>query len=183
RAADPQPAPEPCAAAGPALVSAHLLPASAGDSPPGGTAPRQRPPPSPPPSARLIDDRAAWRPAEPIRGALFMTRIHPCPAHARPRAAFAVKHTRRRWALAHAALLASLSSGVLAADHSHHQLAPTVITGVAPAAGVTVATDPKIPRQPVPASDAGDYLQTIPGFSAVRGGGSNADPVFRGLFG
>lgn len=111
-----------------------------------------------------------------------MTRIHRCAANARPRAAFAVKHTRRRWALAHAALLASLSSGVLAAD-PHHQLAPTVITGVAPAAGVTVATDPKIPRQPVPASDAGDYLQTIPGFSAVRGGGSNADPVFRGMFG
>lgn len=111
-----------------------------------------------------------------------MTRIHRCAANARPRAAFAVKHTRRRWALAHAALLASLSSGVLAAD-PHHQLAPTVITGVAPAASVTVTTDPKIPRQPVPASDAGDYLQTIPGFSAVRGGGSNADPVFRGMFG
>lgn len=111
-----------------------------------------------------------------------MTRIHRCAANARPRAAFAVKHTRRRWALAHAALLASLSGGVLAAD-PHHQLAPTVITGVAPAASVTVTTDPKIPRQPVPASDAGDYLQTIPGFSAVRGGGSNADPVFRGMFG
>src|SRR5690606_17888747 len=32
-------------------------------------------------------------------------------------------------------------------------------------------------------SDAGDYLLTIPGFSAVRGGGSNSDPVFRGMFG
>ncbi|WP_312520667.1 TonB-dependent copper receptor, partial [Stutzerimonas nitrititolerans] len=66
---------------------------------------------------------------------------------------------------------------------SSAELAPMVITGVAQQSPLTVATDPKIPRQPVPASDAGDYLQTIPGFSAVRGGGSNSDPVFRGMFG
>ena len=99
------------------------------------------------------------------------------PAHART--AFSINTSSLRWKLAHAALLAGLSGGAMAAE----ELAPTVITGVAPAASVTVVTDPKIPRQPVPASDAGDYLQTIPGFSAVRGGGSNADPVFRGMFG
>jgi iron complex outermembrane receptor protein len=48
---------------------------------------------------------------------------------------------------------------------------------------VQVVADPKQPRQPIPASDAADYLKTIPGFSAVRSGGSNSDPVFRGQFG
>lgn len=112
-----------------------------------------------------------------------MTRNSHCAAVACARAAFTPNSASLRWKLAHAALLAGLSGGALAMDHAHHELTPTVITGVAPAASVTVATDPKIPRQPVPASDAGDYLQTIPGFSAVRGGGSNADPVFRGMFG
>lgn len=35
----------------------------------------------------------------------------------------------------------------------------------------------------MPASDGADYLKTIPGFSAVRNGGVNGDPVFRGMFG
>ena len=55
-----------------------------------------------------------------------------------------------------------------------------VVTAIHDQSAVQVVTDPKIPRQPVPASDAADYLQTIPGFSAVRSGGTNGDPVFRG---
>ena len=35
----------------------------------------------------------------------------------------------------------------------------------------------------MPASDGADYLKTIPGFSAIRNGGSNGDPVLRGMFG
>ena len=58
-----------------------------------------------------------------------------------------------------------------------------VITGVAPSAPLTFTTDPKIPRQPLPASDGTDYLKTIPGFSAIRNGGTNGDPVLRGMFG
>ena len=58
-----------------------------------------------------------------------------------------------------------------------------VVTAIHDQSAVQVVTDPKIPRQPVPASDAADYLQTIPGFSAVRSGGTNGDPVFRGQFG
>jgi len=46
-----------------------------------------------------------------------------------------------------------------------------------------VMTSPKTPRQPVPASDGSDYLKTIPGFSQIRNGGTNGDPVFRGMFG
>ncbi|WP_091905997.1 TonB-dependent copper receptor [Chitinasiproducens palmae] len=66
------------------------------------------------------------------------------------------------------------------------ELAPletVVVTAVAPASPLTVITDPKVPRQPIPASDGADYLKTIPGFSAIRNGGSNGDPVLRGMFG
>lgn len=46
-----------------------------------------------------------------------------------------------------------------------------------------VVTSPKTPRQPLPASDGSDYLKTIPGFAQIRNGGTNGDPVFRGMFG
>ncbi|MBU9538013.1 TonB-dependent copper receptor [Burkholderia multivorans] len=46
-----------------------------------------------------------------------------------------------------------------------------------------VVTDPKAPRQPLPASDGADYLKTIPGFTSIRSGGTNGDPVLRGMFG
>lgn len=67
--------------------------------------------------------------------------------------------------------------------HSPDRLDAIVVTAQAPADGVAWETDPKLPRQPVPASDGADYLKTIPGFSAVRNGGSNGDPVLRGMFG
>jgi len=104
---------------------------------------------------------------------------------------FSLQPSRLRWQLAHAALLGMLAGPALADDHAGHhsghadalELTPMVITGVAQQSPLTVVTDPKIPRQPVPASDAADYLKTIPGFSAIRSGGSNGDPVLRGLFG
>lgn len=70
-------------------------------------------------------------------------------------------------------------------DHTQDlaELSPTVITAVAPSSPLTVVTNPKDPRQPVPASDGADYLKTIPGFSAIRSGGTNGDPVLRGMFG
>jgi len=46
-----------------------------------------------------------------------------------------------------------------------------------------VTTDPKQPRQPLPASDGADYLKTIPGFTSIRNGGTNGDPILRGMFG
>jgi iron complex outermembrane receptor protein len=46
-----------------------------------------------------------------------------------------------------------------------------------------VVTDPKLPRQPLPAHDGADYLKTIPGFSVIRKGGTDGDPVFRGMAG
>ncbi|WP_237388214.1 TonB-dependent copper receptor [Xenorhabdus sp. Sc-CR9] len=59
-----------------------------------------------------------------------------------------------------------------------------VITVAAPAISpLNVASSLKTPRQPIPASDGSDYLKTIPGFSQIRNGGTNGDPVFRGMFG
>lgn len=46
-----------------------------------------------------------------------------------------------------------------------------------------LVTSTQTPRQPVPASDGADLLKTIPGFSILRSGGSNGDPVLRGMFG
>ncbi|SEM88593.1 iron complex outermembrane recepter protein [Pseudomonas sp. ok272] len=84
------------------------------------------------------------------------------------------------------ALLAPLAYGDdSSADPGQHtqELSPTVITAIAPSSPLTIVTNPKDPRQPVPASDGGDYLKTIPGFALVRNGGTNGDPVLRGMFG
>ena len=58
-----------------------------------------------------------------------------------------------------------------------------VITAVRTDAPLKVVTDPKAPRQPLPAQDGADYLKTIPGFSVIRKGGTGGDPVFRGMAG
>lgn len=55
-----------------------------------------------------------------------------------------------------------------------------VITSSSLAAPLTVQTDLKAPRQPLPAQDGADYLKTIPGFAVTRKGGADGDPVFRG---
>lgn len=48
---------------------------------------------------------------------------------------------------------------------------------------LTVVTDPRTPRQPLPAHDGADYLKTIPGFSVTRKGGTDGDASFRGMSG
>lgn len=70
-------------------------------------------------------------------------------------------------------------------DHADHgpALTPVVITAPLITDPVTVETDPKAPRQPVPAADGADLLKNIPGFSVVRKGGTSGDPVLRGLAG
>ncbi|TKI03852.1 TonB-dependent copper receptor [Martelella alba] len=71
-----------------------------------------------------------------------------------------------------------------AEDPRRDAFAADVITVSAPRdSPLTVVTSPRLPRQPVPASDGADYLKTIPGFSLLRNGGTNGDPVFRGMFG
>ncbi len=69
-------------------------------------------------------------------------------------------------------------------ENTHHHDEEDVMTVTAPVySPLTIVTSPKTPRQPVPASDGSDYLKTIPGFSQIRNGGTNGDPVFRGMFG
>lgn len=108
-------------------------------------------------------------------------------AVSRLKRSFKLKPLSQRMVFAHAALLGAavcLPFSASAADQqAAAQLAPMVITGVAQQSPIKVVTDPRIPRQPVPASDGADYLKTIPGFSATRSGGVNSDPVFRGMFG
>lgn len=60
---------------------------------------------------------------------------------------------------------------------------PVVVTSAAQVSPLTFELDPKTPRQPLPASDGTDYLKTIPGFTSIRNGGTNGDPVLRGMFG
>ena len=58
-----------------------------------------------------------------------------------------------------------------------------IVTGYRVATPLTLSTDPRDPRQPVPAADGAGYLKTIPGFSVVRKGGVSADPLMRGMGG
>ncbi len=58
-----------------------------------------------------------------------------------------------------------------------------VVTAPKTSKPLVVETDPRAPRQPIPAQDGGDYLKNIPGFSIIRKGGSDGDPVFRGMAG
>jgi iron complex outermembrane receptor protein len=58
-----------------------------------------------------------------------------------------------------------------------------VVTGTQTTSPLEVVTDPSKPRQPLPAHDGADYLKTIPGFSVIRKGGTDGDPMFRGMAG
>jgi len=91
----------------------------------------------------------------------------------------------KRCALAFAvsyALITNLNAQETAAADSQ-TLAPVVVTAIMQDSPLTVITDPKKPRQPVPASDGADFLKGIPGFSTIRKGGSNGDPLLRGMSG
>ncbi len=82
-----------------------------------------------------------------------------------------------------AGLLVCATHPAAAQPSAVEQLSPIVVTGVAPQSPLEFSTNPKLPRLPLPASDGTDYLKTIPGFAAIRNGGSNGDPVLRGMFG
>lgn len=62
-------------------------------------------------------------------------------------------------------------------------LSPVVVTADHAAHSVSTEADPRQARQPLPASDAGDFLKGVPGFAAIRSGGTNGDPVLRGMMG
>nr|WP_180204070.1 TonB-dependent copper receptor [Pseudomonas sp. SbOxS1]NYU03901.1 TonB-dependent copper receptor [Pseudomonas sp. SbOxS1] len=115
-----------------------------------------------------------------------MSRIAAVPCLSAAQASLALNESSIRFRHATAILCgALLAPSALADEHADHgeELSPTVITAIAPSSPLTIVTNPKEPRQPVPASDGSDYLKTIPGFAQVRNGGTNGDPVLRGMFG
>ncbi|WP_435628192.1 TonB-dependent copper receptor [Candidatus Ferrigenium straubiae] len=74
----------------------------------------------------------------------------------------------------------AFTPGAFAAEST---LPEVVVTAPAMEQPLVVTTDPRKPRQPIPAHDGADYLKTIPGFSVIRKGGTDGDPVFRGMAG
>lgn len=88
-----------------------------------------------------------------------------------------------------AAICVAYSSAAIAQQHQAHNervtLAPIVLTAqkANDANGLIVHADPKQAIQPIPAVDGSSYLQSIPGFNQVKGGGANGDVTFRGMFG
>jgi iron complex outermembrane receptor protein len=83
--------------------------------------------------------------------------------------------------LAAALTLLPVTPAVLAQEP--HTLAAQVVTAAPMSDPLTVVTDPRAPRQPIPALDGADILKTIPGFNVIRKGGTSGDPVFRGMAG
>jgi iron complex outermembrane receptor protein len=77
--------------------------------------------------------------------------------------------------------IGSISSMNVQAEYE--PLEEIVVTAVRMEQALTLLTDPKAPRQPLPAHDGADFLKTIPGFSVIRKGGADGDPVFRGMAG
>ena len=81
--------------------------------------------------------------------------------------------------------LASLyvvSSTMPAAAHTEESAQrEIVVTAPRMLEPLVIAIDAKAPRQPLPAHDGADYLKTVPGFAVIRKGGTDGDPLFRGM--
>ncbi|MCC7265515.1 MAG: TonB-dependent receptor [Candidatus Latescibacteria bacterium] len=60
-------------------------------------------------------------------------------------------------------------------------LDPVVITAPPMAAPLEHHFDPRSPQQPLPAHDGAAFLKTVPGMALIRKGGTDGDPVFRGM--
>lgn len=77
----------------------------------------------------------------------------------------------------------ALAMSTLAHAEQNLVIDEVVVTAPTMDQPLVVKTDPRKPRQPVPAHDGADYLKTIPGFSVIRKGGTDGDPVLRGMAG
>jgi iron complex outermembrane recepter protein len=62
-------------------------------------------------------------------------------------------------------------------------LEPVVVTTARPLEPLLIQTDPKAAAQPAPAHDGADVLKNIPGFAVIRKGGTDGDPMLRGMAG
>lgn len=80
------------------------------------------------------------------------------------------------------AVLCAIHQNALAQNEEDSgYIGSVMVTAPAMEEPLTVVTDPKAPRQPLPAHDGADYLKTIPGFNVIRKGGTDGDPVLRGM--
>lgn len=81
-------------------------------------------------------------------------------------------------------LLLSLTTAIsVCAQTEVIPLEPLVVTAVQSKDPLIVTTDAKAPVQPIPAHDGADVLKNIPGFSVIRKGGTDGDPMLRGMAG
>ena len=91
-----------------------------------------------------------------------------------------------RFAAPACAALASITSCV-AALPAHAQesviVAPAIVTAPIEHSPLQIEFDPKATQPGMPAHDGADYLKNIPGFSVIRKGGVDGDPVLRGMAG
>jgi iron complex outermembrane receptor protein len=92
------------------------------------------------------------------------------------------------WRAACASVFAVSAIAAVPATPAHSQnsvgnipFEEVVVTAPRMRAPLIIVTDPRQPRQPLPAHDGADYLKAIPGFSVIRKGGTDGDPVFRGM--
>jgi iron complex outermembrane receptor protein len=92
--------------------------------------------------------------------------------------------TNRNWALRPSMyyFLAAMAGTAWAQDDSYN-LGEVVVTAPRMIDPITVSADPKAPQQPAPVNDGASFLKNIPGFSMIRKGGTDGDPVLRGLAG
>ncbi|MFW6353233.1 MAG: TonB-dependent copper receptor [Verrucomicrobiota bacterium] len=63
------------------------------------------------------------------------------------------------------------------------QLAPYVVVASTATSPLEAVFDPNAPAQPLPAQDGADVLKHVPGFAVIRKGGTDGDPVLRGMAG
>jgi iron complex outermembrane receptor protein len=95
--------------------------------------------------------------------------------------------SRWMWPLTAASIL-MITSAAAAAESSgsnpprdERELVEVVVTALRMVEPLVVSSSAKAPRQPLPAHDGADFLKTVPGFSVIRKGGTDGDPVFRGM--
>ncbi len=85
-------------------------------------------------------------------------------------------------------LCASLFPTILLAsgqtpEEPAHELEPVRVIATNGDASLTVTVDPRAAAQPIPAQDGAEALRAIPGFNVIRKGGTDGDPVLRGMAG
>ena len=79
--------------------------------------------------------------------------------------------------------LALFAASKASAQEEPIQLAAVIVTARPSERPLAVTLDPHAPAQPIPAQDGAEALRGIPGFNVIRKGGTDGDPVLRGMAG